>query len=211
MNTSDDFSARVNSTVHTEYPDFTELVRIDPLANAKASDTRSLRHNEAGAVDAGHERKARPPGFAPCTVPNRSVPTSDTGRVDRDEHLSRSGLGHRGGRAAKVQTVGRIDRRPPPSSSLGCRATSPPQGSRVANRRACSTKFMRTMQMPHPSPAARAIRDNPATTTTAPMARATRSPAGARRSTVVAAATTAIARRSMIPMVKKIDIRPALQ
>ena len=41
--------------------------------------------------------------------------------------------------------------------------------------------------MRHPSPAARAIRNNPAPTTTAPMARATRSPAGARRSTVMAA------------------------
>jgi hypothetical protein len=49
------------------------------------------------------------------------------------------------------------------------------------------------MRMRHPSPAARAIRNNPAPTTT-PMARATRSPAGARRSTVMAAATTAITR-----------------
>jgi hypothetical protein len=49
------------------------------------------------------------------------------------------------------------------------------------------------MRMRHPSPAARAIKNKPATTTTAPVARATRSPAGARRSTVMAAATTAIA------------------
>jgi hypothetical protein len=37
-----------------------------------------------------------------------------------------------------------------------------------------------------PSPAACAIKYNPAAATTAPMARATRSPAGARRSTVPA-------------------------
>src|SRR5213595_819162 len=45
----------------------------------------------------------------------------------------------------------------------------------------------------HPSPAARAIRNNPAPRATAPVARATRSPAGTRRSTVMAAATTVIA------------------
>ena len=44
-----------------------------------------------------------------------------------------------------------------------------------------------------PSPAARAIRTYPAPTATAPMARATRSPAGEKRSIVMAAATTAIA------------------
>jgi hypothetical protein len=54
-----------------------------------------------------------------------------------------------------------------------------------------------------------AIRNNPAPMTTAPMARATRSPAGARRSTVMAAVTTAIARRSMIPKTKRIAVRPA--
>ncbi len=58
---------------------------------------------------------------------------------------------------------------------------------------------------------ARAIRNNPAPTTTAPMARAMRSPAGARRSTVMAAATTAIARRSMTPMTRRSAIRPAQQ
>src|SRR5713101_4042159 len=68
-----------------------------------------------------------------------------------------------------------------------------------------------TMRMRHPSPAARAIRNNPAPTTTAPMARATRSPAGARRSTVMPAATTAMARRSMTPMTRRIAIRPAQQ
>jgi hypothetical protein len=49
------------------------------------------------------------------------------------------------------------------------------------------------MPIGHPSPAARAIRNIPVPTTTAPVARATRSPAGARVSTVMAAATTAIA------------------
>jgi hypothetical protein len=66
-------------------------------------------------------------------------------------------------------------------------------------------------RMRHPSPAARAIRNNPAPTTTAPMARAMCSPAGARRSTVMAAVTTAIARRSMTPMMRRIAVRPAQQ
>jgi hypothetical protein len=65
--------------------------------------------------------------------------------------------------------------------------------------------------MRHPSPADRAIRNNPAPTTRAPIARATRSPAGARRSTVMAAVTTAIARRSMTPMTRRIAVRPAQQ
>jgi hypothetical protein len=43
--------------------------------------------------------------------------------------------------------------------------------------------------MRHPSPPTRAIKNNPAPTTTAPVARATRSPAGARRSTVMAVPT----------------------
>jgi len=60
--------------------------------------------------------------------------------------------------------------------------------------------------MRHPSPAARAIRNNPAPTATAPVARATRSPAGARRSTVMAAVTTAIARRSVTPMTRRIAV-----
>src|SRR5260370_38252536 len=42
------------------------------------------------------------------------------------------------------------------------------------------------------------------------MARAMRSPAGARRSTVMVAAMTAIARRSMTPMTRRIAIRPTL-
>ena len=46
--------------------------------------------------------------------------------------------------------------------------------------------------MRYPITAARAIRNNPAATMTAPIARATRSPLGARRSTVMAAVTTAI-------------------
>ena len=70
-------------------------------------------------------------------------------------------------------------------------------------------KFRCSMRMRHPSPAARAIRNNSAATVTAPTARATRSPAGARRSTVMAAATTAIARRSTTPMTRRIAIRPA--
>jgi len=42
------------------------------------------------------------------------------------------------------------------------------------------------MRMRHPGPAACAMRNNPAPTTTGPTARTTRSPAGARRSTVMA-------------------------
>src|SRR6266480_4700258 len=60
----------------------------------------------------------------------------------------------------------------------------------------------------HPSPAARTIRNNPAPRATAAVARATRSPAGARRSTVMAAATTAIARTFMTPMTRRMAIRP---
>jgi len=65
--------------------------------------------------------------------------------------------------------------------------------------------------MRHASPAARAIRTNPVPTTTVPVARATRSPAGARRSTVMAAPKRAIARRSMTPMTSRIAVRPAQQ
>ena len=62
-----------------------------------------------------------------------------------------------------------------------------------------------------PSPAARAIRNNPAPTTTAPMARATRSQGGARRSRVMAAVTTAIVRGSMTPMMRRIAVKAAEQ
>ena len=55
------------------------------------------------------------------------------------------------------------------------------------------------------------IRNSPAPTTTTPVARATRSAAGARRSMVIAAATAAITRRSMIPMTRRIAIRPTQQ
>jgi hypothetical protein len=94
----------------------------------------------------------------------------------------------------------------------GCR----PHGWRCPSNRTRTVKRSSgtrrgTMRMRHPSPAARAIRNSPAPPTTAPMARATRSPAGARRSTVMAAATTAIARRSMTPMTRRIAIGPAQQ
>jgi len=61
----------------------------------------------------------------------------------------------------------------------------------------------------HWSPVARAIRSNPAATVTTPMARATPSPPGARRSTVIAAVTLAIARRSITPMTMRIAVSPA--
>jgi hypothetical protein len=69
----------------------------------------------------------------------------------------------------------------------------------------------RSLRIDHPSPAARAIRNNPAPTTTAPIARAVRSSAGARRSTVMAAAMTAITGRSMTPTTRRIAVRPAQQ
>jgi hypothetical protein len=68
-----------------------------------------------------------------------------------------------------------------------------------------------TASVRHPSPAARAIRHSPAPMAAAPMARATRSPAGARRSMVMAAVTAAITRRSMTPTTRRIAVRPAQQ
>jgi hypothetical protein len=68
-----------------------------------------------------------------------------------------------------------------------------------------------TMRRHHPSAAARAIRIKPAPTMTIPRARATRSPAGARRSIVIAAVAAAIARRSMTPMTRRIAVNPAQQ
>jgi hypothetical protein len=64
-------------------------------------------------------------------------------------------------------------------------------------------------RMRHPSPVARAIRSNPAATTTAPMACATRSLAGARRSRVMAEVATTIARRSMTPITSRTAVRLA--
>ena len=54
-----------------------------------------------------------------------------------------------------------------------------------------------------------AIRDNPIPTMTTPVIRATRSPAGNSRSTVMAIATTAIAPRFMTPIARRIEIKPA--
>ena len=48
-------------------------------------------------------------------------------------------------------------------------------------------------------------------TATAPTPRATCSPASARRSAVMAAVTTASARKSMIPMTSRIVVHPAQQ
>ena len=100
----------------------------------------------------------------------------------------------------------------PPSVPDGARPARVGLGELPGARGGRSSGTRRgTMRMRHPSSAARAIRNNPAPTRTAPMARATRSPAGARRSTVMAAATTAIARRSMTPMTRRIAIGPAQQ
>lgn len=63
----------------------------------------------------------------------------------------------------------------------------------------------------YPSPPARAIRNNPAPMATTPTTCAARSLAGTRRSAVMAAATTAMARRSMTPMTRRIAIRPKQQ
>jgi hypothetical protein len=86
------------------------------------------------------------------------------------------------------------------------RNVSPAAPLTTNNRQLTGTAFRR-----HPSPAARAIRNNPVPRTMAPMARATRSPAGARRSTVMAAVTTPITRKSMTPMARRIAVRPAQQ
>lgn len=61
-------------------------------------------------------------------------------------------------------------------------------------------------RMDYPSPTARSIRYIPAPTVNTPMARAALSQAGARRSMLIAAATTTIARRSMIPVTRRIVI-----
>jgi hypothetical protein len=60
-------------------------------------------------------------------------------------------------------------------------ATVPSQVDANGPRLAQRAKFRRTMGMHYPSPAARMIRNNPAPTATAPVARETCSPAGARR------------------------------
>jgi hypothetical protein len=54
-------------------------------------------------------------------------------------------------------------------------------------------------------------RTTPATAAMAPIARATRPPAGARRSAVIAAVTATIARRSITPMTSRIAVRLAQQ
>jgi hypothetical protein len=61
----------------------------------------------------------------------------------------------------------------------------------------------------YPKPAVLAMSSNPAPTATVPMVRATGSAAGARRSMVMAAVTTAIMRRSMTPMTKRIAVKLA--
>src|SRR5215207_3202573 len=74
-----------------------------------------------------------------------------------------------------------------------------------------SVPSLETPAVRHPSPAARAIIRVPATSATPPIARATRSPAGARRSIVIATVTTAMARRSITPMTSRLAVSPALQ
>jgi hypothetical protein len=73
------------------------------------------------------------------------------------------------------------------------------KGGRVAGRRLCVIRAPLLARSEQPCP------DDDG-----PMARATRSPAGASRSTVMAAATTAISRSSMTPMTKRI-VRPVQQ
>ena len=60
-------------------------------------------------------------------------------------------------------------------------------------------------------PIARAISHAPAATLTTPIARAANSPFGAKRSTVIAAVTNAITRRSITPTTSRIAIKPAQQ
>ena len=56
-----------------------------------------------------------------------------------------------------------------------------------------------------------AISHAPAATLTTPIARATNSPLGAKRSTVIATVTNAITRRSITPTTSRIVIKPAQQ
>ena len=106
----------------------------------------------------------------------------------------------------------------------GCRSTSgvtgghaggqwqgrqAPRSHGVTNGSDGSEPLARPMRASHPTPAARAIRTSPVPTTPAPMARATRSPAGARRSAVMAADTMAMARRSMTPITRRSAVRAA--
>ena len=68
---------------------------------------------------------------------------------------------------------------------MWCQATG--EEDRCAVDEGTVGRFSRVRR--HPSPGARAIRNNPAPTTTTPMTRAMRTPAGARCSAVMAAAT----------------------
>ena len=70
----------------------------------------------------------------------------------------------------------------------------------------CAVHDLPDIHVRLPSP--RTVSNRPAQTRTAPTIRATRSPDGARRSSVIAAATASIARRSMTPTTSRITIRP---
>jgi hypothetical protein len=61
----------------------------------------------------------------------------------------------------------------------------------------------------HAKAIARVIRSRPAAMIATPVARATRSPAGARRSAVIAAVTKAIVRKSITPTTRRIAVRLA--
>ncbi len=75
----------------------------------------------------------------------------------------------------------------------------------LAMRVARSTSWTR-----YPSPAAAlAVNSSPTPTTTIPMARATRLLFDARRSAVIAAVTSAITRRSITPMTRRIAVKAA--
>jgi hypothetical protein len=87
-----------------------------------------------------------------------------------------------------------------PFSSKRSAGSSPAPGTTAAK---CGPR--------QPSPAACAIKNSPAPMMTAPIARATRSPAGARRSMVMAAVMTAIARRSITPTIRRTAVRLAQQ
>lgn len=63
----------------------------------------------------------------------------------------------------------------------------------------------------HTSATALAPSTSPAATITTPITRATRSPDGARRSIVMPALTTAIARKSMTPITRRIAVKLAQQ
>src|SRR4029077_10231940 len=64
-----------------------ELVRVDVVAESKAADSRAFGNDNSGPINTGHQGESRSSGLSQRAVANRGIPTADTGRLDRDEHL----------------------------------------------------------------------------------------------------------------------------